>query len=452
MKRLLLLSFLLYSLSVSAQVEWDSTKTTIDTIASAGGSFSVSAGWTFQTGEEYDESDFIQAKVDQFYVSVERRPDSLAEVRWRLVQRRLKPGEVFLDFLFTEFNDQACYLASVIRNDGIPQVVVVPALKASNGKVPAQAGVRGIDAGNAQVAGSYLAYKNLLAQLEPHLQGIKTIYYSTSNDLNLVNLKFLKGKDGKYLFEKHDLVRLHSGASFLGNHHRLRFPKRMKLLLVGNVAYDCGADTEQFWDELPGSKAEIRNIGNLLKGAHQVDVLDSCRATEARFAETVNKTTYDIVHLATHGFNFPPAGSQRFGLAAGAYPLLFTGIVLSGANQKETSVDFNDERGMFTTMDFKKLNVANLRLVVLSTCYSGTGETEHSSAPFGLTLALLRQGVQAMVLSNRAIPDQETTEFMTVFYKNLGKLLDADAAFMATLRELKATRPQVDWSFMDLVH
>ncbi|RYY40600.1 MAG: CHAT domain-containing protein [Chitinophagaceae bacterium] len=452
MIRNLLCIFLLCSLNASSQIQWDSTRTTIDTIASAGGSFSVSSGWTFATAEEYDESDFIQAKVDQFYVSVERRPDSLASVRWRLVQQRLRADEVFLDFLFTEFNDQPCYITSVIRSTGIPQVVVVPALKDAARTTAASAAVRGIETANAQVAGSYMSYKNLLAHIEPKLSGARTIYYSTSNDLNLVNLKFLKGNDGKCLFEKFDLVRLHSGASFLGNGQRLTFPKRMKVLLVGNVDYNCGEDGEPFWDALPGSKVEIRNIAGMLRSSHQVDVLDSCRATEARFVEAVNKTRYDIVHLATHGFYFPPGGSQRFGLAAGSYPLLFTGIVLSGANNKAATVDFNDEHGMFTTMDFKKLDVRNLRLVVLSTCYSGTGETEHSSAPFGLTLALLRQGVQAMVLSNRAIPDQETTEFMTVFYKNLGKLLDADAAFNRTLRDLKTAKPNVDWSFMDLVH
>ena len=454
MKKRLLPFLTLLSLSASAQ--WDTVSTTIDTVQSAGGSFQVSDGWSFSSAEEYDASDFIQTKVDQFYVSVERKPDSLAQVTWRLVQQRLRPGEIFIDFLLTEFNDKECFLTSVIRPSGVPEVVVVPRLQAS-GKSAAQAGMRGIDVGNAQAAGSYMAYKSLLAHLEEKLSGAQTIYYSTSNDLNLANLKFLKGKDGKFLFEKYNLIRLHSAASFLGRHQRLVFPKRMKVLLVGNVAYECGGESEHFWDALPGSKVEIRNIAGLLKGTHQVDVLDSCGATEARFVEAVNKTPYDILHLATHGFYFPPAGSQRFGLAAGSYPLLFTGIVLSGANHKDASVDYSNERGMFTTMDFKKLDVGHLRLVVLSTCFSGTGfsgedQNEHSSAPFGLTLALLRQGVQAMVLSNRAIPDKETTEFMTVFYRNLAKLLDADAAFTQTLRELQITKPRVDWSFMDLVH
>ncbi|RYE01423.1 MAG: CHAT domain-containing protein [Sphingobacteriales bacterium] len=457
MKRLLLSCILLASLAASAQT-WDTVRTSIDTLATAGGSYSVS-GWSFSTAEEYDESDFIQAKADQFYVSLDgKRPDSLAEVRWRFVQQHLKPGDIYIDFLFTEFNDKETFLASVIRPDGIPVVQAIPKLQAGRGSGATQAALRGVDAGNATVAGSYLSYKNLLAYLEPELAGVKTIYYSSANDLNLVNLKFLKGKDGKFLFEKYNLVRLHSAASFLGNRQQLRFPKKMNVLLVGNVAYECdgaGGEDEKYipyWDALPGSKVEIRNIAALLKGAHQVDVLDSCKATEARFVEQVGKTNYDILHLATHGFYFPATGNERYGLTAAAYPLLFTGIVLAGANHKDASVDFGNDRGMFTTMDFKRLNVSHMRLVVLSTCFSGTGISEHSSAPLGLTLALLRQGIQAMVLSNRAIPDKETTEFMTTFYRNLAKSLDADAAFNSTLRELHASRPNVDWSFMDLVH
>ncbi|RYZ19130.1 MAG: hypothetical protein EOO16_20745, partial [Chitinophagaceae bacterium] len=243
---------LLSFFSLSAVAQWDSVSTTIDTVQSAGGSFQVSDGWSFSSAEEYDASDFIQAKVDQFYVSVERKPDSLAQVNWRLVQQRLRPGELFVDFLLTEFNDKECFLTSIIRPSGLPEVVIIPRLQES-GKSVKQANARGIDVGNAQAAGSYMAYKNLLAHLEPKLDGAQTIYYSTSNDLNLANLKFLKGTDGHFLFEKYNLVRLHSAASFLGRHNRLQFPKKMKVLLLGNVAYDCGSETEHYWDALPGS-------------------------------------------------------------------------------------------------------------------------------------------------------------------------------------------------------
>ncbi|RYY65654.1 MAG: hypothetical protein EOO12_06455, partial [Chitinophagaceae bacterium] len=250
MTKLLLPLLSFFSLSACAQ--WDSVSTTIDTVQSAGGSFQVSDGWSFSSAEEYDASDFIQAKVDQFYVSVERKPDSLAQVNWRLVQQRLRPGELFVDFLLTEFNDKECFLTSIIRPSGLPEVVIIPRLQERGNSVK-QANVRGIDVGNAQAAGSYMAYKNLLAHLEPKLDGALTIYYSTSNDLNLANLKFLKGMDGHFLFEKYNLVRLHSAASFLGRHNRLQFPKKMKVLLLGNVAYDCGSETEHYWDALPGS-------------------------------------------------------------------------------------------------------------------------------------------------------------------------------------------------------
>ncbi|GAB4091989.1 CHAT domain-containing protein [Flaviaesturariibacter terrae] len=454
MRKYLLPFFLFGALPAAAQTEWDSSSMKMDTVLSAGGSYSTS-GWSFETAEEYDATDFIQAKADQFYVSVERRPDSLPEVRWRFVQQHLRAGEVYLDFMLTEFNDKETFLTSVIRSTGLPQVLVIPKLTPGKTMEAVQAAARGISGGTAPST-SYLAYKNLMAYLEPQLEGAQTVYYSTSNELNLVNLRFLKCRDGRYFFEKYNLVRLHTAASFLGNRHRLLFPKKMKVLLVGNISYECdGASDDQyepFWQPLPGSKLEINNIAALLKGVHQVDMLDSCKATEARFVEQINKTPYDILHLATHGFYFPPDGNARYRLTRASYPLLFTGIVLSGANSRKASAEPIDEHGMFTAMDFRKLNAAHMRLVVLSTCYSGSGNTEHSSAPFGLTLALLRQGVQAMVLSNRAIPDQETTEFMTAFYRQLLKVPDADAAFNNTLRQLKATKPQVDWSFMDLVH
>lgn len=70
----------------------------------------------------------------------------------------------------------------------------------------------------------------------------------------------------------------------------------------------------------------------------------------------------------------------------------------------------------------------------------------------GLTLALLRQGIQAMMVSNRAVPDQETKLFMVTFYTYLSQNSHVDECFTATLRELATKHPLKDWSFFDLVH
>lgn len=419
--------------------------------------------FTFCKAQECQE--LISFKADQYYTNVNNKPDSLPFLACTSIQQKLGPQEIFLDFMGTDLNDEEGFLVTIIRRNRQPQVISIPKIKSNTGVKTGLGGMEDASRGGkllekmSSEAAGYGDYGRFLVHLQPYLQDVKTIYYSTSDVLNFVNLKHLKDQEGQYLFQKYHMVRLHTAASFFGNHHKLTLSQQMKALLVGNVSYECnetappGSKPEfvRTWPYLPGTKGEVNAIHQLLKPRHQAVLLDSCQATEKNVAAMVNSGRFDILHLATHGFYFKNA-DPRFGVRADTYPLMLSGIVLSGANDKNATVQPFNDAGMLTSMELLQTNISNIRLVVLSMCHSGEGEHVQSSAPMGLTLALLRQGIQAMMVSNRAVPDQETKLFMVTFYTYLSQNSHVDECFTATLRELATKHPLKDWSFFDLVH
>lgn len=412
-------------------------------------------------------NEFLSFKTDQYYTNVKNKPDSLEKLSCELIAQKLKDKEIFIDFLEPFGSDASVFLVIIIKKSAPPVIMDIPVLSAASrqpvstsSKLEEELGRGTITLAKAnEDARSYYTYKNLLSYIEPYFGDCKTIFYSTTGVLNFVNFKHLKNKEGKFLFEQYEMIRLHTAASFLQKKERLYLPKELNVLLLGNIDYNCPNMTTSSkpveyraaWQKLPGSKKEISDISNTLNKNVHVEIMDSCNATEARFVSKVNNSRFDIIHLATHGFYFKGA-NPLFGLRDDSYILERSGIVLSGANHPKTTTTPFDDKGMFTALDFINMDFKRTGLFVLSTCHSGEGGNIHSGPPVGLTLALLRNSVNAMIISNRAVPDNETSLFMTTLYKYININRNIDECFTAMLRELHSTYPGKDWSFFDLVH
>lgn len=401
-----------------------------------------------------DCDELLKFKAEEYYINVKNKPDSLNQLSCKLIQRQLEPGSVFIDISEAEMNHQSEFLVLIILPKGEPEVIEIPMKQDTSKNIKQSAADKrgGKTESSAEEEVYSLAdYKNFWSFIEPAINGSRKIYYSSSRLLNLLNLKFIKDESGDFLFENYEMVRLHSGASFLGEHKRIVLPRKMDVLLVGGLRYDCKPGTGVNWDYLPGTRTEISDIRSLLSKAHYVVSIDSCMATEAKLSASINSARYDVVHIATHGFYFPET-EKGFGVTPDTYPMERGGIVLSGGNNKTATIDVFNQDGLFTAMEMQQLNLSNIRFMVLSTCHSGEGDASENTAPLGMTLAMMRNGIQAMMVSNRAVPDKETSLFMKTFYGKLVSNGDLDKCYMLTIRELHEKFPDTDWSFFDLVH
>ena len=144
---------------------------------------------------------------------------------------------------------------------------------------------------------------------------------------------------------------------------------------------------------LPGTANEILSIKSILE-SHNIGtkLYTGNEATEETFKNISNEQP-SIIHVATHGFYFPPSLSYRVNellfdvadySATIQNPLFRSGILFSGANNR--SKDNNEEDGVLTAYEISQIDLSEVNLVVLSACETGLGEIHLPPAqPIGKT-------------------------------------------------------------------
>ncbi|HEY0780249.1 MAG TPA: CHAT domain-containing protein, partial [Gemmatirosa sp.] len=119
------------------------------------------------------------------------------------------------------------------------------------------------------------------------------------------------------------------------------------------------------------------------------------------------------VHFATHGFALD--ASAAGGRLAGA-PLLRTGLALAGANARAMD---GDDAGVLTADEVASLNLRATALVVLSACKTGLGEIEYGEGLASLARSFEAAGAACVIAGLWSVPDAETRDLMTAFYRRL---------------------------------
>lgn len=169
-------------------------------------------------------------------------------------------------------------------------------------------------------------------------------------------------------------------------------------------------------DDLPGSRAEIEAISELVDGDYYYGNL----ADKANFKK--NAQDYSILHLAVHGSldEDHPMNSK----------LQFT-----------TTID-SIERGALYAYELYNMSL-NADLAVLSACNTGSGQIAKGEGIMSLGRAFTYAGCKSLILTQWELPDASTSELMRAFYQGLKDGLPKDIALQqAKLQYLAdATEP-----------
>jgi CHAT domain-containing protein len=185
--------------------------------------------------------------------------------------------------------------------------------------------------------------------------------------------------------------------------------------------------------------------------------LTGAQASEA--ALRANAPGKEILHLATHGFflsegcSVPGTANARgiggLSTSAGAPPgslddpLLRSGLVLAGANQRQDAA-FEGDDGILTAAEAAMLDLSGVRLAVLSACETGRGDIAASEGILGLRRAFQVAGVRTLLTSLWAVDDAAARAWMEEFYTALlqSEFDPAAAVREASLRRLQARRQE----------
>ncbi|MEW5721813.1 MAG: tetratricopeptide repeat protein [Thermodesulfobacteriota bacterium] len=319
-------------------------------------------------------------------------------------------------------------------------------------------------------------YESLFAPLRPHLGMAREIFISPDGILNLIPFEAVLGPDGRFLIEDYTFNYLSSGRDVVG-FDRPAPVRPGPALLMGDPDFDlAGPDKmealtrlglptsppgetllsgvpaprglrDQSFVPLAGTRAEVLAVRDVL-GSEEAMVHLGAEALEEVLLSQENPR---LVHLATHGFFLrdpEPAAPPDEGLMAGDQgrrgappaleadnPLRRSGLALAGANQALTQGG-DGSHGLLTAEKVLGLRLQGAELVVLSACETGLGEVRNGEGVYGLRRAFTQAGAEAIVMSLWSVPDLETTELMTGFYRNLaGGRKKSEALRAAALAE-----------------
>ena len=414
------------------------------------------------------------------------------------ISQKMSTGEASVEFTkFKLYNkrwtDSTMYAALVLLpGDSIPKFIplceeqqLLHFVKSSENAIYKKYSYNIVDKKQSKSVNNSL-YSLIWKPLEPYLNDIHTIYYAPIGLLNRVAFAALPYDETHCLIDKYQLNQLLSTRSVAAP---LQDIKPTDLNVWGNIQYDypnnatkeddlvakrgTGTALSYFnpylaersghiikaWSELPGTREEVDSIGSLCRQAKlNITIVSDTAATEEVF-KALDRRSPQIIHMATHGFFLPAPeqalvnGSNTNAFAIQKDAMFRSGLVLAGGNRtwQGEAVVSGREDGILTAYEIARMDLSNTDLVVLSACETADGDINSSEGVIGLQRAFKLAGVKQIIMSLWDVPDKQTAELMTSFYRYWIAGYAIREAFRMAQLNMKAKYPPRYWAGFVLV-
>ena len=211
-----------------------------------------------------------------------------------------------------------------------------------------------------------------------------------------------------------------------------------------------GLNERGSWGKLKYSLEEANKISNILSGNNMfVTTHTKSNASEEAF-KALSATSPDIIHVSTHGYYYQPYMhsfrtdySNKYFTGDNSDRHNYNGLLFSGANNawKRNQFQNNVEDGILTAKEIYSLNLSSTKLLTLSACQTGLGETNDVNENEGLLRAFKVAGVDKILMTLWNISDDATSTFMVKFYENLIEIKDPRDALKKTIMIIKNEMP-----------
>ena len=445
-----------------------------------------------ETSEMEKQADKLESELVRNSLELDQIK-KVQELTWKDVQANLKEGESAVEFIryshrkdFINDSDIVKQYAALIIDSKCRYPKMVPLFEESKLEQ-----ILGTFPGNnlsyiQQVYGSNQNAKSQLYDLiwkpiEKEVGQSKKVYISPVGLLHKISFSALAKEQDVYLCDLLQLeIQSSTGKVVFGDIGDLK--PNSSITLFGGINYNSDSTSMEMWSYLDGTKVEIEAIfDELQKKKRNVFTYFHNEASEEKFKETAPKS--NVVHIATHGFFYSDpddideeeirdgglqsekdlafrGGKSGFGVRSfveNRNPLMRSGLVLAGANDvwsriQDTDIEGNyREDGVLTAQEVATMDMRKTDLIVLSACETGLGDIKGSEGVYGLQRAFKMAGVNSIIMSLWQVPDKETSEFMTTFYKHLIKANDIRNSFNLTQQEMRKKYDPYYWAAFVLV-
>jgi len=418
---------------------------------------------------------------------------NFAKVNWQTIQKSLKPNETSIEFIHfnyhngKEWTDSTLYYALILRKGyKYPKAVYLFEEKQLQHFLKREFSEKDeyIETDREQVTRLYShtseqsdsLYNMVFKPIEKHMQNNKTLYISPSGLLNNIAFDALTTDSISILSDKYNIFYTSSTSQII-NKTVLNNKNIKDAALFGGIEYDItteqmlantktknpdlqifqnlvsirGLDTltrSISWNYLEGTLKEIEAINEELKKKKiKVKLYTEEQGSEEQF-KALEKNAPSILHISTHGFYFGDDKQSedyktmiddKVKFAHSENPLMRSGFILAGGNNtfQGKEIPKGVEDGVLTAAEISRLNFFNTKLVVLSACQTGLGDVKGSEGVYGLQRAFKMAGVDYLLFSLWQVPDYQTQELMTNFYKNWFSNMKIRDAFKKAQNQLK---------------
>lgn len=382
----------------------------------------------------------------------------------------LGASEAAIEFVtFKDYSDNTEYAAALIAKKELSAPIYVKLCKKEEIERVASLSP---DRLYGESVASENAYNLVWAPLIPHLENIKTVYFSPAGIINKMAIEHLFNGEKRF-DEEYDVNRLTSTREICINQPQYKYASAV---LYGGLKYDeddatmiaesrnsrgtsttqpsvfrsfDGSITRKGWEYLPGTLEEVNKISSIIsKNQINCDVYTSTKGNEESF-KALSGNDFGLLHIATHGFYMSESHAERNDFFASNpftsrnaesefSALQRSGLLLAGANKawKGEVVPEGVEDGILTAAEIAYLDLNRCDVVVLSACETGLGEITDEGV-FGLQRAFKNAGVNTIIMSLWEVDDQATSLMMQTFYRNLVRGKSKRESFTAAQAEVR---------------
>jgi CHAT domain-containing protein len=407
------------------------------------------------------------------------------DIQWTDVQKALSGNEAAIEFISfrydsgKHFTDNKLYAALIVRPGyRYPQFISL------FGEKQLQSVLYYTDGPNDRLIRKSIT-PEILQQLydltwkpmEQYLQGVTSVFLSPSGLLTSVPFQALIKDKSTCLIDLMEINYLLSTRELALNKTQQETIGPLIADLFGGIQYDLdtlymilearlgggivkrgyvqenvnrGISSFQY---LQGTLTEVNKInGYLTSHDWKTRVFTDKKATEGQFKRLSGTNAPAILHIATHGFYFPPRNSSGKDLVQSGSgstfrladnPLRRTGLIMAGGNLAWKGMPIPDgvEDGILTAYEISNMDLRKTGLVVLSACETGLGDIKRGEGVFGLQRAFRLAGVKTIIMSLWNVDDKTTTELMSLYFQNWMKGESRVDAFNGAVSELRKSYP-----------